>query len=198
MSAPTWRPSTRDLIAEAAHLLAAPVDLQGWTPPEVETHDELAQAEADETEARRVQAVDAWLEAGDIKLLGMRYVREAAQQRTELYVRERDRWARLARREERITEHVEALARVLLEAERTIAGYSDNEPYVVGFDDGTKIGLRLNPPSVVISGEISELPSDCQRVTIAPDRATISRRLKAGETIPGCALTRSLSIRWGA
>lgn len=59
------------------------------------------------------------------------------------------------------------------------------------------LSIRKSPPQVVVHDEQS-LPADCLRTTIAPDKAAIKEKFKAGQTVPGAYLTNaepSLSIR---
>jgi hypothetical protein len=46
--------------------------------------------------------------------------------------------------------------------------------------------------------DLDALPEDCRKVTVAPVKTAIGKRLKAGEVVPGARLgTRGSSIRFG-
>ena len=186
-----------DIIAEAHRVLSAPVSLDDWTPPEVETHEQHAAAEEEETDRRMQERVATYLANRADGLAYLRAVRQAAQARQAAYRSEADAWARQAQRQARIADYVEQLAGDLLRTERRLAGYTEYEPYTVELANGTKIGIRINPPSVEIIDardiplELYDDPKPPQ-----PSRSKIADVLRTGLNVPGARFVRGQSIRW--
>ncbi len=187
--------SVNDIVEAAARLLSARIDLDGWTPPpEVETLEQFAEAEAEEVERRHRALVDEYVADRADQLARLRAIHAAAEQREAAYKAEAAPWLALAKRQARIAEYVAQLARNVLEAERRLAGLPDDAPYLVDQSNGTKIGLKVNPPSVAID-DVGALP-DWAMKPAEPSKSEIAAALKAGREVPGARLVRGLSIRW--
>lgn len=183
-----------DIIAQAHRLLDTP-DLRDWSPPEGATPEEAAAAEEEEVLRRSTAAVDAYLADRSDRLAMLRAVRASGLRRAEEYKAQAEPWMRLAKRQQRIVEHVERLGRELLEAERRAAGL-DGEAYEVQLPNGIKMGIKLSPPSVRITAP-EALPDAYWRTTREPVKADISRALKAGQEVPGAELVRGEHMTWG-
>ena len=57
------------------------------------------------------------------------------------------------------------------------------------------VRIQANPPSVDVQCEATDLPVQYQRVKVEADKTAIKEALKAGETIDGCTLSQSKSLR---
>ena len=95
----------------------------------------------------------------------------------------------MARRRKSIERRTDSLKGYLL-TNLQLAGISKVEsPYFVLY-------VRNNQESVVIDAE-GQIPDEFMReipATYQPDRRAIKQAIQAGETVPGCHLTRSQSI----
>jgi len=189
--------SVNDLIEQSQRLLLEPVSLDGWTPPEVETHEQSDAAENDERERRLKARIDAYLADRQDRLLALRYIREAAHHRAERYSVEAQRWQAKARDQQGMATYCEQLAMNVLVNDRQLSGASEGEPHKVEFDNGVKIGLRITRPVVV--SDIDMLPAKLVRVktTREPDKVAIGKLLKAGEVVSGARLGVNETVDWG-
>lgn len=68
-----------DLIAEAHRVLSAPVSLDGWQPPELETHEQYAAEEEEETDRRMLERLATYIANRADGLAYLRAVRAAAE-----------------------------------------------------------------------------------------------------------------------
>ena len=188
--------TTNDLIEQAAQLLTRP-SLDGWVPPEVETHEQLLQAEDDEIDRRIRDRLDKFLADRSDRLLLLRHIREAAHHRAERYTIEAQRWQAKARDQQGLASYCEHLASNVLQAERMTCGFGEGEPYKVEFPNGVKMGLRISRPVVV--SDIDMLPAKLVRVktTREADKVAIGKLLKAGEAVSGARLGVAEHVDWG-
>lgn len=177
-----------DIISEANALLSEPVSLDGWQPigHETETHEQHAAAEDEERERRLQERVRVYMLRRQDGLAFLRAVRAAAHARRDQYRGEADAWARQAQRQARIADYCEQLAGDLLRTERRLAGYTDDEPYLVQLPNGVTVGLKLNPPSVEIY-EPREVPPELydEPKPPQPSRSRIADVLRTGLPVPG-------------
>jgi len=182
-----------DLIEQSQHLLS-PVPMDDWTPPPGPPEDVQRAWEAEET--RRYHArVDAYLADRSDRLSALKAICQSAKERSDRYEDMADPWLRLARRQKGLAAYVEQLARNVLETERLQAGYTANDAYQVTQPNGTKIGLRLSPPSVRILDE-SLLPPAFIAHEPRVLKSAISTALKAGQEVPGATLERGTHLHW--
>ncbi len=183
-----------DIVEQAARLLSKRISLDGWQPPEVETLVQLEEAEAEEVERRYRALVDEYIADRSDSLACLRAIHLAAEAREAAYKAEAAPWLALARRQARLGEYVQRLARNILEAERTLAGFGPEDPYSVEQPNGTVIGLKRSPPAVQVD-DVMAVPDEFMKPR-EPSKSEIAAALKAGREVPGARLVRGLSIRW--
>ena len=182
-----------DIVEQAASLLSPP-NMDDWSPPPG-TPDELA-AEQAEYDRRVQEKINTYLADRSDRLACLKAIREATQERETAYKAQAAPWLRMAARQERTRAYVEQLARNVLEAERTAAGFPSDCPYEVELANGTKIGLRLSNPAVRILN-IDDLPRRYVEMDPKVLKVEIAKALKAGKVVPGAELTRGDHIHWG-
>lgn len=173
--------TTSDLITGALRLLAEPVE------------------DTPEAGAAWQARVEAWVAASESKLAALYCLHRAAKARSAEYEAEASRWACLVASEQRTASWAWERARDLLVTERRLAGYGDDEPYLVTLPNGVKPRLALNPPAVEIDPGAA-LPAELQReipARVEPDKVAIKAVLATGAEVPGCRLTRSQRFEWG-
>lgn len=183
-----------DVVEQAANLLALP-DMSDWSPPEDAPDDKVPQMEAEEIDRRMQAKVDRFLADRTDRLLCLKAIREAAQDRAAAYKAQAAPWTRLAERQARLCAHVEQLGRNVLEAERTAAGFEADEPYEVTMPNGVKFALQQSPPALTYV--VEDLPGRYVEIVRKPLTDEIKKALKAGQVVPGAKLTRGLHVRWG-
>lgn len=187
--------SINDIIEQAAGLLSPP-DMSGWEPPADAPGELREKLEREEYDRRAQSKIDAYLADRSDRLACLKAIREASGDRAAAYKEQAAPWLRMAERQERIKAYVEQLARNVLEAERTAAGFGDDEPYAVTLANGVKMGLRLSPWSVKVA-DVEELPGRFVKVEKTALREAIARALEAGKVVPGATRTRGLHVHWG-
>lgn len=189
--------ATNDLIEQSQRLLCEPITLDGWTPPEVETREQLEAAEGEEWERRFKARIDAYLADRQDRLLVLRYLREAANHRAERYTVEAQRWSSKARDQKGLADYCETLAMNVLVNDRNLSGLGEGEAHKVEFDNGVKIGIRVTRPVVV--SDLDMLPAKLVRVktTREPDKNAIGKLLKGGEVVSGARLGINETVDWG-
>ena len=186
-----------DLIEQSIRVLSEPIDMSDWTPPELETSDQLDAAEQEEREARLRARIDAYVADRSDRLLALRHVREAAMHRAEQYTIEAHRWASKARDQSGLGQYATQLAMNVLLNERVQAGFGEGDPYKVEFPNGVKMGLRITRP--VIVSDLDMLPAKLVRTKVSrePDKVAIGKLLKAGEVVSGARLGVSEHVDFG-
>mgnify|MGYP000851732367 CR=1 len=190
---------TNDTVEQAMRLLS-PVDMSDWSPPEG-ADAKAAEKAYQEEEDRRVNArLDEYLADRNDRLVMLREIHFAAAARAEAYESKAAPWLRQAGRCKRTAERMKVLARNVLEAERKVAGYDPTDeagvptPYEVVQADGSKIALKLNPPSVVVIN-VDDLPRRFVSMEPMVLKAEIAKALKAGP-VSGAKLSRDLHVSW--
>ena len=193
----TMTSAVNDLIEQAIRVLSEPIDMSDWTPPELETSDQLDAAEQEEREARLRSRIDAYVADRSDRLLALRHVREAAMHRAEQYTIEAQRWSAKARDQAGLAQYATQLAMNVLVNERAQAGFAEGDPYKVEAPNGLKIGLRITRP--VIVSDLDMLPARLVRVktTREPDKVAIGKLLTAGELVSGAKLGVNETVDWG-
>lgn len=186
--------SVNDVVAQAAGLLA-PVDMSDWSPPADAPADAVARLEQEEYDRRAQKRIDDYLADRSDRLICLKAIRQAAEDRANAYEAQAAPWQRMADRQKRLKAYVEQLGRNVLEAERKAAGFGDDEPYEVTAPNGVKFALALSPPALQCS--VDDLPRRYIETCDKPKTDEIKRALKAGLVVPGAKLTRGLHVRWG-
>lgn len=189
--------TANDIIEEAIRILSEPIGLEGWTPPEVETAEQLQAAEDEERDARLRARIDAYTAQRNDGLAFLRHVREAAMRRAEQYTEEAHRWSIKARNQAGIASYAADLAMIILVNERVQAGMGEGDAYRVEFPNGLKIGLRITRPVVVSDMEMLPAKLVRTKTTREPDKVAIGKLLKAGEAVSGARLGVSEHVDWG-
>lgn len=193
----TMASAVNDLIEQAIRVLSDPIDMSDWTPPEVETSEQVEAAEQEEREARLRARIDLYVADRSDRLLALRHVRDAALYRAEAYTVEAQRWSAKARDQSGLAQYATQLAMNVLVNERAQSGFGEGDPYKVEFPNGVKMGLRITRP--VIVSDLDMLPAKLVRVKTSrePDKVAIGKLLKAGEVVSGARLGVSEHVDFG-
>jgi hypothetical protein len=143
----------------------------------------LADGAEDEAELDALLAEEAALhETATAKLGAYHAIIRRAEVEAELAKATADQWAALARRHAAVKERVRNRALALAEAVWALTGEKRWR-----LDDGTSVSFTTAAQSLRIEDE-TQIPAGFMEFVEQPKRSDIKAALKAGETVPGCAL----------